>query len=154
MSGSGVALVVERGLDDLVLDAIAAGGDAGRLLTHAEHNVLDVGALTPESFAALTCLEVEGKLTATQAKTVLALLVESGGDPEAIAKAKGFEALADDDLAAALDGIIAANPEAFEKLKGGDGKVVSFFTGQVMKATQGKADGKRVAALLQERTRS
>ena len=150
-SGSGVALVVERGLDELVLAAVDAGGDPGRLLTHAEHNVLEVGALTPESFAALTRLEVDGKLTATQAKTVLAELVESGGDPVAIAEAKGFEALADDDLAGVLDGIIADNPEAFEKLKAGDAKIAGFFTGKVMKATQGKADGKRVAALLQER---
>jgi aspartyl-tRNA(Asn)/glutamyl-tRNA(Gln) amidotransferase subunit B len=150
--GAGVALVVERGLDDLVLDAIAAGGDPGRLLTHAEHNVLEIGNLTPSSFAALSRLEVDGKLTATQAKTVLALLVESGGDPEAIAKEKGFEALDDSDLVAVVDGLIAANPDAFEKLKAGDGKIMGFFTGQVMKATQGKADGKRVAALLKERT--
>ena len=93
------------------------------------------------------------ELTATQAKTVLGELLESGGDPESIAKAKGFEALDDGDLAAVLDGIIDANPDAFEKLKAGDGKVVGFFTGQVMKATQGKADGKRVAALLQERAK-
>jgi aspartyl-tRNA(Asn)/glutamyl-tRNA(Gln) amidotransferase subunit B len=152
--GGGVALIVERGLDELVLDAVEAGGDPGRLLTHAEHNVLEVGALTPASFAALSRLEVEGTITATQAKVVLAELVAAGGDPDEIAKAKGFEALADDDLAGVLDGIIAANPDAFEKLKAGDGKIVGFFTGQVMKATQGKADGKRVAALLQERTRS
>ena len=36
----------------------------------------------------------------------------------------------------------------------GDGKVVGFFTGHVMKATHGKADGKRVAALLQQRAKA
>ncbi|MEA3054751.1 MAG: aspartyl-tRNA(Asn)/glutamyl-tRNA(Gln) amidotransferase subunit [Actinomycetota bacterium] len=151
--GTGVALVVERGLDELVLDAIGEGGDPGRLLTHAEHNVTERGALTPAAFASLTKLEIGGALTATQAKTVLADLVESGGDPEAIAAAKGFEAMGDDDLVTLLDGLLADNPDAFEKLKAGDGKVVGFFTGQVMKATQGKADGKRVAALLQERAK-
>jgi aspartyl-tRNA(Asn)/glutamyl-tRNA(Gln) amidotransferase subunit B len=151
--GAGVALVVERGLDDLVLAAIGEGGDAARLLTHAEHNLTDVGALTPASFAALSRMEVDGALTATQAKTVLAALVAEGGDPASIASELGFEALADDDLAMVLDGIIAANPEALEKLKAGDGKIMGFFTGQVMKATQGKADGKRVAALLQQRAK-
>ncbi|HVM53232.1 MAG TPA: Asp-tRNA(Asn)/Glu-tRNA(Gln) amidotransferase subunit GatB [Acidimicrobiales bacterium] len=151
---AGVALVVERGLDDLVLDAIAAGGDPGRLLTHAEHNVLEAGALTAESFAALSRMEVDGALTATQAKTVLAELVLTGGDPAAIAATHGFEALDESYLATTLDAIIAENPEAFEKLKAGDGKVIGFFTGQVMKATQGKADGKRVAALLQEKAKS
>ena len=149
--GGGVALVVERGLDDLVLDAIGAGGDAERLLVHAEHNVLEVGALTPASFAALTRMEVDGKLTATQAKTVLADLVESGGDPAEIAAAKGFEAMDDSALESLIDQLIADNPDAFEKLKAGDKKVVGFFTGAVMKATQGKADGKRVGAILQER---
>jgi aspartyl-tRNA(Asn)/glutamyl-tRNA(Gln) amidotransferase subunit B len=149
--GPGVALVVERGLDELVLAAIEAGGDPGRLLTHAEHNVLDAGKLTPESFAALSRLEVDGKLTATQAKTVLAELIAEGGDPEAIAIAKGFEALDAGDLAKVVDDLIAANPDAFEKFKAGDQKIAGFFTGQVMKATSGKADGKQVAALLRER---
>jgi aspartyl-tRNA(Asn)/glutamyl-tRNA(Gln) amidotransferase subunit B len=151
--GAGVALVVERGLDDLVLAAIGEGGDAARLLTHAEHNLTDLGALTPASFAALSRMEVDGELTATQAKTVLAALVAEGGDPASIASELGFEALADDDLAMVLDGIIAANPEALEKLKAGDGKIMGFFTGQVTTATQGKAAGKRVAALLQQRAK-
>jgi aspartyl-tRNA(Asn)/glutamyl-tRNA(Gln) amidotransferase subunit B len=149
--GAGVALVVERGLDDLVLAAIEAGGDAGRLLTHAEHNVLEAGALTAESFATLSRLEKDGKLTATQAKTVLAELISDGGDPEAIASKHGFEALDAGDLAKIVDDLIAANAESFEKYKAGDQKIAGFFTGQVMKATQGKADGKQVAALLRER---
>ena len=151
--GSGVALVVERGLDELVLDAVAAGGDPGRLITHAEHNVLEIGALTPASFAALSRLEKDGKLTATQAKTVLAELVSDGGDPDAIAKKHGFEALDAGDLAAVVDKLIAENAKAFQKYKEGDQKIAGFFTGQVMKATQGKADGKQVAALLQERAK-
>jgi aspartyl-tRNA(Asn)/glutamyl-tRNA(Gln) amidotransferase subunit B len=149
--GQGVALVVERGLDDLVLAAIEAGGDAGRLLTHAEHDVLDAGALTAESFAMLSRMEVDGKLTATQAKTVLAELVDNGGDPEAIASSMGFEAMDASDLAKVVDDLIAANPEPFEKLKAGDQKIMGFFTGLVMKATGGKADGKQVAALLRLR---
>ena len=35
------ALIVERGLDDLCLAAIEAGGDASRIITHAEHNLSD-----------------------------------------------------------------------------------------------------------------
>jgi aspartyl-tRNA(Asn)/glutamyl-tRNA(Gln) amidotransferase subunit B len=149
--GAGVALVVERGLDELVLDAIDAGGDAGRLLTHAEHNLAEAGALTPSSFAALANLEVDGKLTATQAKTVLAELVEKGGDPVAIAAAKGFEAMDSSELEAMVDELLAADAGLVERLKAGDKKVVGFITGAVMKATQGKADGKAIAAILQQR---
>jgi aspartyl-tRNA(Asn)/glutamyl-tRNA(Gln) amidotransferase subunit B len=148
----GVAMVVERGLDDLVMDAIAAGGDATRLVVRAENDLAGgAGELTAASFAALSTMEASGALTATQAKQVLADLVESGGDPVAIAAAKGFEAMGEDALATAVDAAIASDAEAWEKFKAGDPKVTGYFVGQVMKTTQGKADGKAVTALLRQR---
>jgi aspartyl-tRNA(Asn)/glutamyl-tRNA(Gln) amidotransferase subunit B len=155
-AGAGdVALVVERGLDDFVLDAIAAGGDAGRVLVHASNNLsAGTGELTVQAFAELANLEAGGALTATQAKTVLAELVDNGGGPAAIAAAKGFEAMGDDALATAVDAAIAAHSEAWEKFKAGDPKVTGFFVGLVMKATQGKADGKAVTALLRQRAQA
>jgi aspartyl-tRNA(Asn)/glutamyl-tRNA(Gln) amidotransferase subunit B len=153
--GVDVALVVERGLDELVLEAITAGGDPGRLLVHASNNLsAGAGELTARSFAGLSNLEASGAVTATQAKTVLAELVSSGGDPAAIAAAKGFEAMGDDALAAAVDAAIAADPAAWEKFKAGDRKVTGFFVGHVMKTTKGKADGKAVTALLDQRAQS
>jgi aspartyl-tRNA(Asn)/glutamyl-tRNA(Gln) amidotransferase subunit B len=149
---AGVAMVVERGLDDLVMDAIAAGGDATRLVVRAENDLAGgAGELTAASFAALSTMEASGALTATQAKQVLADLVESGGDPVAIAAAKGFEAMGEDALATAVDAAIASDAEAWEKFKAGDPKVTGYFVGQVMKTTQGKADGKAVTALLRQR---
>jgi aspartyl-tRNA(Asn)/glutamyl-tRNA(Gln) amidotransferase subunit B len=149
---SDVAVVVERALDGLVLDALAAGGVAERLLVHAEHNLAEgPGALDAGAFAALSTLEAGGALTATQAKTVLQELVAGGGDPAAIAAAKGFEAMDDSALVAVVDQLIAENPDAFQRYQDGDQKVTGFFVGQVMKATQGKADGKAVTRLLQER---
>jgi aspartyl-tRNA(Asn)/glutamyl-tRNA(Gln) amidotransferase subunit B len=96
-------------------------------------------------------MEVEGELTATQAKKVLAELLERGGDPAAIARELGFEAMDQGALAAVVDDLIAAHPDEFERLKGGDQKVMGFFVGQAMKETQGKADGKVVTALLRDR---
>ena len=152
---SDVAVVVERNLDGLVDAAIDAGGVAARLLVHAENNLADgAGKLDAASFAALSKLEADGALTATQAKTVLAELVASGGDPAAIAQAKGFEAMDESALAAIVDELIAANPDPWDKFKEGDQKVTGFFVGQVMKATQGKADGKVVTRLLQDRAAS
>jgi aspartyl-tRNA(Asn)/glutamyl-tRNA(Gln) amidotransferase subunit B len=147
-----VAVIVERDLDGLVLEALAAGGAADRLLVHADNNLFEgAGALDAAAFAALSKLESGGALTATQAKTVLAELVASGGDPAAIAAAKGFEAMDDGALAALVDELIAANADAFAKFKEGDQKITGFFVGQVMKQTQGKADGKTVTRLLHER---
>ncbi|CAN5721276.1 Asp-tRNA(Asn)/Glu-tRNA(Gln) amidotransferase subunit GatB [soil metagenome] len=150
-----VAVVVERGLDDLVLDALVAGGDANRLVVHAEHDLAGgTGALDVAAFAGLTRLEADGALTATQAKVVLAELVAHGGDPATVATALGYEAMAGDELAAAVGEAIAANPDAWARYLAGDAKVTGFFVGQVMRATKGQADGKAVTALLQERARS
>jgi aspartyl-tRNA(Asn)/glutamyl-tRNA(Gln) amidotransferase subunit B len=146
------ALVVERGLDELVLDAVAAGADAGRALNHAEHDLAGgPGALTPQGLAGLTGLERDGKLTPTQAKAVLAELVESGGDPAAIAAAKGFEAMPEDELDALVDEAIAAQPDAWERYRAGNTKVAGALVGAVMKATKGRADARAVTALLERK---
>jgi aspartyl-tRNA(Asn)/glutamyl-tRNA(Gln) amidotransferase subunit B len=150
-----VSYLVVRGLDDLALDTIAAGGDPARVLVHLEHNVVGDQRPAPASLAALTRLEVEGALTATQAKQVLADLLDAGGDgdPAAIAAARGFQAMDTSDLDTAVDEAIAAQPAAWEKYVGGDDKVVSALVGAVMRATKGRADGKAVtAALVQRRT--
>jgi aspartyl-tRNA(Asn)/glutamyl-tRNA(Gln) amidotransferase subunit B len=152
-STADVAVVIERGLDALVRAAIAAGADPDRVVTHAVHNLAVEGAtnLDPDNFAKLVRLETDGKLTATQAKKVLADMLEKGGDPEQIAADLGFEAMDQSALAAIVDELISENPKEFERLKGGDQKVTGFFVGQAMKKTHGKADGKIVTALLRER---
>jgi aspartyl-tRNA(Asn)/glutamyl-tRNA(Gln) amidotransferase subunit B len=152
-----VAIAVERGLDTLALEAIAAGGEPGRVLTHVEHNLAVEGAnsLAPERLAALVTMETGGELTATQAKEVLAEMVATGDDPAAIAKAKGFEAMSADALSEAVDSVIAGHPDEWARFVDGDdkarGKLTGFFVGRVMKATRGQADGRAVTALLRER---
>ena len=107
------ALTVERGLDDLAVDSIGRGADAARVLVHIENNLADGhGALTADSFAALVAMETGGDLTATQAKTVLADLVESGGDPAAIAATHGFEAMDTSLIEELVDDLIATGGSA------------------------------------------
>ena len=146
------ALTVERGLDTLVVDAIAAGADASAAMKHADQNLSDgQGALTADAFAALIGMEADGAISATQVKTVLAELVDKGGDPAAIAADMGFEAMDTSELASMLDAIIADNPDEWARFAEGDRKVQGFFVGQIMKATHGKADGKVVNQLMQDR---
>ena len=157
VTSADAALVVERSLDTLVLAAIAEGADPLRVLTHADNNLAVEGAhtLDPAALAELVTMEADGVLTATQAKAVLADMVATGGSPAAIARDKGFEALSADALGDVVDGIIAANADQWERFVNGDdkvrGKLTGFFVGQVMKATQGNADGKAVTALLDAR---
>ncbi len=152
-----VAIAVERGLDALARAAIGAGGDAGRVLTHVEHNLAVEGAerLDPAGLATLVTMETGGELTATQAKAVLAEMVATGDDPVAIAAAKGFEAMGADALTAAVDQVIADNPDEWSSYLTGDakarGKLTGYFMGKIMGATKGQADGKAATALLRER---
>jgi aspartyl-tRNA(Asn)/glutamyl-tRNA(Gln) amidotransferase subunit B len=148
-----IRAVVDLGLDALVMAAVAAGAPAALALARASNEVAaesEAGlALPPESFAALVSLEGSGGLSATQSKAVLgALLANGGGDPAALAKEMGFEALGADTLGAAVADAVAAHPDEWARYVGGEDKMQGFFTGQIMKATKGKADGKAVAAEL------
>jgi len=145
-------VVVDRGQDDYVLAVGDAGGDIGRALVHVKEAWADSPSVPAADLAKLTTMEVAGKLTATQAKTVVAELIDNdGGDAEAIAKAKGFEAMAADSLGPLVDQAIAENGDAWAKFCAGEGKAMGALVGAVMKLSQGKADGKAVTALLNSR---
>ena len=150
-----VLVVTEREQDAYVLAVRDAGGDAGRALVHVKEAFADQGAepaVPAADLAALTRMEVDGALTATQAKQVLAeLLANGGGDAAAIAAAKGFEAMDTSELEAMVDAAIAAQPDAWAKFCAGEGKAVGALVGAVMKASKGQADGKAVTALLNAR---
>ena len=148
-------VVVERGQDDYVLAVGEAGGDVARALVHVKEAYAEQGSepsVPAVDLAALTTLETRGTLTATQAKAVLAELVANGGgDPGAIAAAKGFEAMDSGALEAMVDQVIADQADAWAKFCAGEGKAMGALVGAVMKASQGKADGKAVTALLNAR---
>jgi aspartyl-tRNA(Asn)/glutamyl-tRNA(Gln) amidotransferase subunit B len=150
-----VIVVVERGQHEYVRDVVDAGGDAVRALIYVQQAFAEEGAqpsVPAKDLAALTLLERDGKLSATQAKTVLAELVANkGGDPAAIAAAKGFEALDTSLVDGFVDEAIAADPDAWAKYVAGDEKAGGSLIGRVMKASKGKADGKIVTAIMQQR---
>ncbi|MGY6499343.1 MAG: Asp-tRNA(Asn)/Glu-tRNA(Gln) amidotransferase subunit GatB [Acidimicrobiales bacterium] len=150
------AMAVERGLDDLALAAIEAGAAPDRVLTHVDNNLAVDGAdrLAPDAFARLVAMETGGDLTATQAKQVLAEMVDTGGTPEEIAAARGFEAMDTGALESLVDELIGAHPDEWASLREGNQKVMGFFVGAAMKATKGQADGKAVTALLRARVDS
>ena len=97
-------------------------------------------------------MEASGALSATQAKAVLAALSETpDADPKAIAASLGFEQLSEDTLSTTVDEVISANGDEWARFAGGDDKLAQFFIGKVMAATKGKANGKAVISLLNER---
>ena len=52
-----------------------------------------------------------------------------------------------------VDEVLAQNPEAVAKIKGGNKKPVDFLIGQVMKKTRGKADPAALTNLIQKKLR-
>jgi len=150
-----IATVVALGLDDLVVAAAELGAEPrlalARAANEAAQHPAEARRLAASSFAALVRLESSGALSATQSKAVLAELLSNGGEPEEVARRLGFEALAPGDLEAALDEVLAANPDAWARYVAGDEKVAQFLLGQVMRATRGRANGRAVAAALARR---
>ena len=153
--GEAIMVVVERGQDDYVLAVAAAGADASRALVHVKEAYAEQGAMPAvpaADLARMIVLETSGKLTSTQAKTVLAEIVANGGgDAEKIAAAKGFEAMDTGALEAMVDEVIAAQADAWAKYCAGEEKAMGALVGAIMKASKGKADGKAVTALLQSK---
>ena len=146
------------GLGEQQVEHAAAGGDAARALIYVQQAFAEEPA-TPRvpagDIAALSLMEKNAKLTSTQAKTLLAELVANGGgDVLAMAKAKGFEAMATGALESIVDQAIAADPQAWAKYKAGEQKAIGALVGAVMKLSAGKADGKAVTALLQAKAAS
>ncbi|NBR01275.1 MAG: Asp-tRNA(Asn)/Glu-tRNA(Gln) amidotransferase subunit GatB, partial [Actinobacteria bacterium] len=150
-----VIVAVERGQHDYVKAIADAGGDPVRALIYVTQAFAEAGenpSVPPADVAALTVLERDGKLSATQAKTVLAEIVANGGgDAAAIAASKGFEAMDTSAVEAMVDEAIAADPDAWAKYCAGEEKAAGAIVGRVMKASKGKADGKVVSAIMQSR---
>ncbi len=148
-----VETVVALGLDGLVLEAVAAGVPAplalSRTANEAATRAEAARRLPPAAYVSLLRMESDGELTATQAKAVLGDLLDAkGDDPAALAASRGFEALDAGELAAIVAEVVSEHPEQWERFRSGGekaDKLIGFFTGQVMRRTSGKADGRSVA---------
>jgi aspartyl-tRNA(Asn)/glutamyl-tRNA(Gln) amidotransferase subunit B len=157
-SSDAVMSIVERGQDEYVLAIAGSRGDLSRALVHVKEAFAEMGpepALPVADLAKLTRIEADGGLTATQAKTVLADLLErGGGDAAAIAAERGFESMDSSELETLVDDAISAQPEAWQKFCAGEGKAMGALVGHVMKASAGQADGKLVNKVLNSRKSS
>ncbi|MDA8043869.1 MAG: Asp-tRNA(Asn)/Glu-tRNA(Gln) amidotransferase subunit GatB [Actinomycetota bacterium] len=150
-----VVTVVRLGLDDLVDAAASSPGAASVAVRRVANEVASdpeaADRLDRRAFARLVAMEAGGELTAAQARTVLKTLMDTGGDPAAIAAELGFEAMDTGDLEQVVDEVIAASPEEWDRFCGGEDKLQGLFIGAIKKATDGKADLKAASGLLRAR---
>ena len=108
--------------------------------------------LGPEDLGALISRIKDDTISSKIAKTVFEALWQKEGTVDEIIEARGLRQMSEPgELTAIVDDIIAGNPEQVAQFRAGKDKVLGFFVGQVMKATQGKANPKQVNELLRER---
>jgi aspartyl-tRNA(Asn)/glutamyl-tRNA(Gln) amidotransferase subunit B len=108
--------------------------------------------LKPEALSSLVAFVEAGKISNNQAKEVFSEMFASGQSAAEIIKAKGFEQVSDTGaLEAIVEQILAANPDKVAEVKGGNDKAMNWFTGQAMKASQGKANPKIVTEIVRKK---
>ena len=123
----------------------AANWVIGEILPLDQHDV------SVKALATLIQRIDDNTLSSRTAKTVLTELITGGEDVDAIIDAKGLKQISDSsELEKLVKHVIANNPAQVEQFKDGKGKVMGFFVGQIMKATQGKANPAQVNQLLQQ----
>jgi aspartyl-tRNA(Asn)/glutamyl-tRNA(Gln) amidotransferase subunit B len=108
--------------------------------------------VTPEHLADLFKLIDDGTISGTMAKAVFEAMYDTGRPAAAIVEEQGLRQISDERaLLAAVDQVLADNPKEVADYRAGREKLFGFFMGQVMKATQGKANPQTVNKLLRDK---
>lgn len=106
----------------------------------------------PEHLGHLVRLIQEGKISGKMAKTIFETMRKSGKPPETIVEQQGLTQVSDEGvLLAQIDHVIAAHPQEVAEYRAGRDKLLAFFVGQVMRATQGKANPQKLNELLKQK---
>jgi len=118
----------------------------GRL--NKENRTIADTPLSAAQLGGVIDLIASGEISGKMAKDLFEILWTEGGDPAEVAAARGMKQVTDTGaIEAAVDEIIAANPAQVEKARANP-KLAGWFTGQVIKATGGKANPAVVGAMV------
>ncbi|MEO5336697.1 MAG: Asp-tRNA(Asn)/Glu-tRNA(Gln) amidotransferase subunit GatB [Magnetospirillum sp. WYHS-4] len=105
-----------------------------------------------DNLGRLIDLIADGTISGRLAKDIFEIMVETGQEPGRIVEERGLKQVTDTGaIEAAIDAAIAANPDKADEVRGGKDKLLGWFTGQVMKATGGKANPQMVNDLLRKK---
>ncbi len=143
-------------------EAVTAGADSktianwltGEVAAFVRRESVPISAtpLTGEHLGELATMYADGALSATAAKQVLVGVLAGEGNPAQVAQARDLIQISDvHALAIQIDQVLADHPAEYQRLQDGDGKVIGYLVGQVMRITGGKADPKVVTSMLREK---
>ncbi|MBD1999850.1 Asp-tRNA(Asn)/Glu-tRNA(Gln) amidotransferase subunit GatB [Oculatella sp. FACHB-28] len=126
-------------------------GDISAYLNEKRLSISEI-PLQPETLAELVELIESNTISNKIGKDILPELLVNGGSAKKLVESKGLTQISDTGaLEAAIDAVIAANPDELAKYRGGKTKLLGFFVGQVMKQTGGRADPKLTNQLLTQK---
>jgi aspartyl-tRNA(Asn)/glutamyl-tRNA(Gln) amidotransferase subunit B len=130
-------------------------GDLFRVLKDRrldEQLYITLWPIPPEALAELVRLIDEGKISGRTAKTIFAEVLDSGRFPNEVVAAKGLEQLSDSaSIERAIAQVLTDHPKQVAEYRRGNEKVFGFLVGQVMKATQGKANPQKANEILKRK---
>jgi aspartyl-tRNA(Asn)/glutamyl-tRNA(Gln) amidotransferase subunit B len=108
--------------------------------------------IPPARFGGLIDLVVGQEVSANTAKEVITVMLETGKDAADVVEEKDLTQITDTGaIEGVVEKVLAANPDKVAAYRAGSEKLHGWFVGQVMKATQGKANPKAVNEILREK---
>ncbi|MFZ1774694.1 MAG: Asp-tRNA(Asn)/Glu-tRNA(Gln) amidotransferase subunit GatB [Rhizobiaceae bacterium] len=150
-------LVSERAIADF-FERVAEGRDGKQAANWVINDLLgalnrlgkdiEASPVSPEQLGTVLDLIKEGTISGKIAKDLFEIVLNEGGDPRAVAEARGMRQVTDTGaIEKAVDEIIAANPDKAAQAREKP-SMAGWFVGQVMKATGGKAAPQAVNDLV------
>jgi len=123
-------------------------GELSSYLNKEDKDITD-SPVTASMLAGMIARIKDNTISGKIAKDVFDAMWQGEGDADAIIESKGLKQITDSgEIEALVDEVIANNPQQVEQFKAGKDKMLGYFVGQIMKATQGKANPAQVNQLL------
>jgi aspartyl-tRNA(Asn)/glutamyl-tRNA(Gln) amidotransferase subunit B len=133
---------------------LAANWVMGELAGALNRDALDVAQsrIGAAPLAGLLARIADATISGKIAKDVFEAMWAEGRDADAIIEARGLKQITDTSaIERAIDEVIVANPRQLADYRAGKDKLFGFFVGQVMKATQGKANPAKLNEILKRK---
>jgi aspartyl-tRNA(Asn)/glutamyl-tRNA(Gln) amidotransferase subunit B len=130
---------------------LAANWVMGELSSALNRDNVEVkeSRVLPAQLSGLLARIVDQTISGKIAKEVFEAMWSEGKSADAIIEAKGLRQITDSGaIEGVIDAVIAANPKQLADYRSGKDKLFGFFVGQVMKATEGKANPAQLNELL------
>ncbi|CCZ21507.1 aspartyl/glutamyl-tRNA(Asn/Gln) amidotransferase subunit B [Acetobacter sp. CAG:977] len=108
--------------------------------------------VSPENLGRMVDLINDNTISGRIAKDVFQFMAEEGKDPDTIIEEKGLKQVTDTSaIEKIIDEVMAANPDKVAEYRGGKDKLIGWFVGQTMRASQGKANPGMLNDLLKKK---